>query len=124
MLALLTHPCILLAIGGGLGANSRYWLGVWFKARHLNDHFPWHTFSINVLGSFLLGLVVVFTKDRPAWQMLLGVGFCGGFTTFSTFSLETLALLEKDRIIAALGYALGSVMMGLLVAYIALKAAR
>lgn len=124
MLAVLSHPCVLLLLGGGLGANARYWLGELFKARHWSDAFPWHTFAINVLGSFALGLVAVLLKDRPAWALFLGVGVCGGFTTFSTFSLEALTLLEKGRTLAAAGYAVGSVLAGVLGAALAMRLAR
>ncbi len=124
MLAVLAHPCVLLFVGGGLGANARYWLGEYFKARHWSDEFPWHTFAINVLGSFVLGLVAVLLKDRPAWALFLGVGVCGGFTTFSTFSVEALAMLEKGRTSSAAVYALGSVFAGVLGAALALRLAR
>lgn len=124
MLALLSHPGVLVFLGGGLGALARYGVGEAFKARHWSDAFPWHTFAINVLGSFALGLVAVLLKDRPAWVLLLGVGVCGGFTTFSTFSVETLALIEKGRAPAAAGYALGSVLAGLLGAALAVRLAR
>ena len=86
--------------------------------------FPWHTFGINVVGSFVLGLVVVWCKDHPTWYLLLGTGVCGGFTTFSTFSLETLTLLEKDRIDLATAYVIGSVVAGLLGTMVAIKIAR
>ncbi len=124
MLALLTHPCVLLLVGGGLGANARYWLGELFKARHWADDFPWHTFAINVLGSFALGIVAATCKDRPAWQLFLGVGLCGGFTTFSTFSVEALSMLEKDRWLAAVGYVFGSALAGIAGAALAMKLAR
>jgi fluoride exporter len=123
VLAYLAHPCVLLLVGGGLGANARYWLGEWFKARHWSDAFPWHTFAINVVGSFVLGLVAATCKDRPAWQLLLGVGVCGGFTTFSTFSVEVLAMIEKDRLLAAAGYAVGSVVAGVMGAALAMRCA-
>lgn len=124
MLALLTHPCVLLLLGGGFGANARYWIGELFKARHWSEAFPWHTFAINVLGSFALALVAVHLKDRPAWALVLGVGVCGGFTTFSTFSLETLELIEKDRWLAAFAYSIGSVLAGIAGAVIAFRLAR
>lgn len=124
MLALLTHPFMLLFVGGGLGANARYWIGEAFKSRHWTDDFPWHTFAINVLGSFVLGFVTVAGKDRPSWQLFLGVGLCGGFTTFSTFSVETLAMLEKGRIFAAVGYVCGSVVAGIAGAALAMRLAR
>lgn len=124
MLAVLTHPCVLLLLGGGLGANARYWLGEWFKARHWSDDFPWHTIAINVLGSFVLGFVAALGKDRQAWHLFLGVGVCGGFTTFSAFSVETLEMIEKDRGLAAAGYVCGSVVAGVVGAAAAMRMAR
>ena len=121
---MLTHPFLLLLIGGGLGANARYWLGELFKVRGWSDGFPWHTFLINVVGSFVLGLVAVACKDRPAWHLFLGIGVCGGFTTFSTFSVETLTMLEKDRWPAASGYAFGSVAAGIFGAWLGIKMVR
>lgn len=110
MHSLLTHPAVLVFVGGGVGANARYWLGHWFAARGWTAHFPWHTLVINVLGSFVLGVVIVACKDRPGWFLLLGAGFCGGFTTFSTFSVETLLLVERARTGAVLAYTMGSVL--------------
>jgi fluoride exporter len=124
VLAVLSHPCVLLLVGGGLGANARYWLGEYFKTRHWSDTFPWHTFAINVAGSFALGLVAVLLKDRPAWALFLGVGVCGGFTTFSTFSVEALVMIEKGRTLAAAGYAVGSVVAGVMGAALAVRLAR
>jgi fluoride exporter len=121
---MLTHPVLLLFLGGGLGANARYWLGIFMKARGWSDQFPWHTFVINILGSFVLGLVLAACKERPAWFLFLGVGVCGGFTTFSTFSVELLELLEKDRLLAAAGYALGSALLALVGAWLGLKLLR
>lgn len=117
----------LAVVGGGaVGCVARYAVGR--AAPLLLDlrTFPWHTFGINVAGSFVLGLVAVWYKShpQPAWYLLLGTGFCGGFTTFSTFSLETLTLLEEDRPAAAAVYAVGSVVAGLVAAGLAVKLAR
>ena len=80
--------------------------------------FPWATFGINIVGSFLLGLLFATVKDHATWYLLLGAGFCGGFTTFSAFSLETLGLLERERWVEAAAYAQGSVVAGLLGAWL------
>ena len=119
-----THPCVLLLIGGGVGANLRYWLGIAFQSRGWTADFPWHTFAINVVGSLVLGFLTVACKDRPAALLLLGTGVCGGFTTFSTFSIETVNLLEKERYIAACAYALGSVLAALIGAAVGLRIAK
>jgi len=99
------------AFGGGIGAACRVLIYHWFQ-KQLS--FPWATFGINVVGSLLLGILFVVARDRPAMLLLLGAGFCGGFTTFSTFSLEALNLLESGRWVEAAAYAQGSVIAGLM----------
>lgn len=113
----------LLAAGGAAGTVARYAVGLWFKEREWSDQFPWHTLTINVAGSFLLGLIAVLLVNRPGWFLLLGTGFCGGFTTFSTFSIEALSLFEKGRPGAAIGYVCGSVLAGVVGAWAAVKLA-
>lgn len=110
---LLLHPALLVGLGGAVGSNARFWLGVWIKSFVWAEHFFWGTLMINVTGSILLGLVAVLWKDaRSPGFLLLGTGFCGGYTTFSTFSLETLRLLERGQWLAALAYVLVSVLAG------------
>jgi CrcB protein len=111
----------LVAVGGGAGAVLRYAAGRWAAGYHAVQEFPWHTLGVNVVGSFVLGAVAVWCKDRPGWFLLLGTGLCGGFTTFSTFSLETLTLIEKGRGWAATGYVTGSVAAGLVGAAVAVR---
>jgi fluoride exporter len=108
---------LLVFLGGGGGAVLRYWVGRWLPM-------PWATFGINVLGSFVLGLVVVACAQRPGWRALLGVGVCGGFTTFSTFSVETLELIESQRYATATGYVVGSVLAGLVGAWAGMRLIR
>jgi fluoride exporter len=122
--AILTSTVMLLTIGGALGTNARYWLAFWLNEASWRKHsawlvsFPVGTFVINVTGSFVLGLVgTIFLErlpDHREWFVLLGIGFCGGYTTFSTFEWETLQLL-RDRIwtLAAVNV-LGSVAVGFL----------
>jgi CrcB protein len=119
LVALLTHKTTLLLSGGALGTWARYGLSVLFKQRGWALTFPWGTFAINVTGSFVLGVVFVLIDtqrhpERGKWFLLLGTGFCGGYTTFSTFSLETyeLAVVRKQPWLAV-AYALGSVVAGL-----------
>lgn len=113
-----THPALLLAVGGGLGANARYWLGRWVLHHHGEPGgFPLATFTINVAGSLLLGIVAALcplpqTPRTRFWLVLVGTGFCGGFTTFSAFSLELLALVRQGRVGLALIYSLGSCLAG------------
>jgi CrcB protein len=124
----LTHPVTLLSVGGAAGANARYWLGAVVRSLWGVPAFPWITFAINVSGSVVLGFVAGLCLGRPddarkSWYLLLGTGFCGGFTTFSTFSLELLQLVQEGRLAAATGYAVGSVAAGVLGVWLALKLA-
>ena len=72
------------------------------------QHWPWGTFAVNLIGSFLIGAVYVVITEKaswhPDWRYVLIVGFLGAFTTFSTFSLETVALLESGKVVIAAGY--------------------
>ena len=130
IVAAVAHPVTLLMLGGGAGANARYWLGrvvaEWQQARFGTVEFPWATFVINVSGSALLGVVVAAFLGHPDgrhrnWYLLLATGFCGGFTTFSTFSYETLVLVEKGNVGAAVLYVFGSVAAGLLGVWLAVR---
>jgi fluoride exporter len=120
MISILTHPIVLLTVGGAVGTNARYWFGRWIASQHWTEHFPLATFTINVTGSLLLGFFVVPFRDRlPGWYILLGVGFCGGYTTFSTFALETVELLRHHPPGAAVLNVVGSVVVGCLVTWFA-----
>jgi fluoride exporter len=121
---ILTSTAAILAVGGALGTNARYWLGYWLDEASWRAHsdwlstFPVGTFVINVSGSFVLGLVAVLFRERMPdnhhWFLLLGVGFCGGYTTFSTFEWETFKLLRDELYWIAAANVLGSVSVGFL----------
>lgn len=106
---------LAVAIGGALGALSRYIVDRFIEAREFGV-FPWSTFTINVSGCLLVGVVIAALVDRhhaPAWLRLgLVMGVLGGYTTFSTFSQETLDLFEEGRIATATTYAMGSLAIG------------
>lgn len=104
---------IWISVGAMLGANARYWLGVWVAAI-ISSHLPFATFLINVTGSFLLGLVAGLTQRQPnpSLTLFFAVGFCGSYTTFSTFSLEILNLWSTGNQPLAVSYALASVFLG------------
>ncbi len=110
----------LVVVGGGAGAGLRFLVGLRVPAAV----YPWHTLGINAVGSFALGVLAGAGRDRPGWYALLGVGVCGGFTTFSTFSLETLTLLDEGRGWTAAGYVLGSVAAGLAGCWVGLRLGR
>lgn len=105
-------PLIFLAIAvaGGVGAVARFALDG-FIGHKLQASFPWATFIINVSGSLALGLLSAAAAGvflPPEWSLILGVGFLGGYTTFSSTSYETIRLLMDRRILASLANALGT----------------
>jgi len=100
-----------VALGGGLGATVRYLLGSWIFL-WAPPGFPWPTLTVNVLGSALLGMLaqgLTAPSASPQTRGFLAIGFCGGFTTFSAFDLDTLILLQDARYGLAGLYSLGSV---------------
>ena len=105
---------IVLSIGGILGVNARYWLGVWIN-RWTSPQFPWATVTINVTGSFLIGfLTVVLTRwmPHPNIRLMVITGFLGGYTTFSTFENDALTLWERGEGILMAANLIGSVTAG------------
>lgn len=111
---------LLVALGGGLGALLRYLLGGWIQAL-LGPAFPWSTLFINALGSFAIGLVVRLSLEgvlSGEARLFLAVGLLGGFTTFSSLSYETLALLQDGEALWAGAYALGSLALGLVLVFL------
>jgi fluoride exporter len=113
---------IAVAVGGALGSVARFWLTSAMTAV-TGPRFPWGTLLINVLGSFVIGLVagITLTPARvsmhPDIRIFLMTGVCGGFTTFSAFSLQTLELLQTGDVVPAFGYAIGSVILCVVATY-------
>lgn len=109
---------VLVGFGGMVGSIARFWLTVWLQ-RLGGTPFPLGTVTVNVLGSFVLGVVLALTLQRGEaahpLRALLGVGFCGGFTTMSTFSYETVALWREGQ----LAYATGNVLLTLVACVLA-----
>jgi CrcB protein len=106
-MALLTpFHFVAIAVGAAGGAWLRWLLGLWLN-RHA-DAIPWGTFAANMLGGYLIGLVVGVVAAHPEWppfwRLLIVTGFLGGLTTFSTFSAETVAFLEEGRLAMAAMY--------------------
>ncbi|MCR8550935.1 fluoride efflux transporter CrcB [Salipiger sp. P9] len=103
-----------VALGGALGASARYLTGVGMTAL-MGKTFPWGTLTVNILGSFLMGVLVVTLANFSAtrYAPLLMIGFLGGFTTFSSFSLDFATLYERGDIPLAIGYAAVSVLVSI-----------
>ena len=91
---------LAISMGAVVGANLRYWMSR-YAVRLLGPVFPYGTLTINVLGSFVLGFFLVWTTERtivdPRWRLLIAVGFCGGFTTFSSYAYETMVFFEQGQ---------------------------
>jgi CrcB protein len=105
---------IQVALGGAIGASARYLSNVGVM-RLIGPGFPWGTLAVNVLGSFLMGVLVVVLAHKDAMRLapFLMTGLLGGFTTFSAFSLDVMTLIERGQTNLALFYAIGSVLMSL-----------
>ena len=115
-----------LSLGGALGVNARYWLATWID-RLIGTRFPWATLTINLSGAFVLGLLATMaarlTPHHPTRLFWL-VGFLGGYTTFSTFALESHKLLDADSTVKSISYLVGSVLGGLLAVTLGILLAR
>ena len=112
---------VLVAIGAAIGGVLRYAIGVLTPSQ---SGFPWTTFGINIVGSFLLGIIIGLSSEKflsEEVRLLLAVGFCGGFTTFSTFSAESLSLLQTKEYLLAFGYILSSTTLGIMLTYLGFK---
>ncbi len=111
---------LLVAIGGATGSVARYLAGI-AMTRWLGMGFPWGTITVNIVGSFMIGLLTELLARRFSasmeMQMLLVVGFLGGFTTFSSFSLDTMALFERGESHLALAYVGASLVLSLSAAF-------
>ncbi|RKG29420.1 fluoride efflux transporter CrcB [Acinetobacter tianfuensis] len=107
---------LLVAAGGAIGASLRYGAGVWLIKP--NGFFPWTTWWVNVAGCFLAGVFFAWSQKYPVLQqegrLFLMVGILGGFTTFSSFGLETFQLLKQGHIGLALAYVCTSVIVGVM----------
>lgn len=104
----------MLSLGGILGVNARYWLGLWIT-RFTSPLFPWATLAINVSGCFAIGFLTTALArwlPHPNARLLVLVGFLGGYTTFSSFAFESVALWEHGEITRSLAYMAASVFSG------------
>ena len=113
---------LLVALGAAVGAPLRYLTDRVVQGR-IGSRFPWGTLTVNVAGSLVLGFLVGLPAS-PAWSALLGTGFCGALTTYSTFSWETLTLSRTRGPLLAFANVILSVTAGLAAAYLGLLLSR
>lgn len=107
---------ILIFLGGGTGSVLRYCVQLFMHERIVPYTFPWATFTVNLIGSFLIGLFYALSARfnfSPEVRLLLTAGFCGGFTTFSTFSNDGIGLLKGEFYGTFILYTLSSIAIGL-----------
>jgi CrcB protein len=116
-----------IAVGAAAGGVSRFYLGSAIQQR-FGASFPWGTLAINISGSLLLGFLIRYAMATPAISLevraMLTVGFCGGYTTFSSYSYETMVLMEEGQFGRAAVYSLGSVVLALLATFAGFMLAR
>jgi len=117
---------LAVAFGGALGAMSRFF--VYNAFIRSSSTYPSATFTVNVVGSFLIGMAFVLITERmemgPYWRGVVTVGFLGAFTTFSTFSMDVIGLLEQGEITRAILYVLSSVVVCIIAAWLGLTLAK
>ncbi|MBW0106459.1 fluoride efflux transporter CrcB [Pseudonocardia sp. KRD291] len=115
-----------VALGGVIGAEARYGLDLAWP--HTPDRFPWSTLVINVSGCLLMGVLMVVITERlrphPLVRPLLGVGVLGGYTTFSTYAVETVQAVDAGRVGVALGYVVATPVLAVLAVAAGAAAAR
>jgi CrcB protein len=110
-----------IAVGGSLGAIARYWVGSEVASR-LGTKFPYGTFVINISACIIIGFSLTYLGKRaelnPAWRFLIPTGFVGAYSTFSTYEWETLSSLRDGAFSLAALYAIGSLLLGLVAAWV------
>lgn len=113
---------LAIAFGGALGALTRSFVYDWFAQSGNNRWYPLPTLTVNVVGSFLMGIAWCCLVEKsllpPLWKDIISVGFLGALTTFSTFSLDVFRLLQSDRVAEALAYMLASITLCVLATWL------
>ena len=118
---------LLVGLGGGLGSIARYWCQRWMLMAYPH-FFPFGTFAVNIAGCFLIGIfwALSFRSSvfNDSWKLFLMTGLCGGFTTFSAFTLEGIGLIKEQKTGLFFLYTGASVITGLLATFIGMKIMR
>ncbi len=118
---------LLVGLGGGAGSILRYLCQRWF-AEVYSHSFPWGTFAVNITGCFLIGVFWGLTfktfDSNEHWKLFLMTGICGGFTTFSAFTLEGIGLIREEKIGLFFIYVASSVVVGLALTLLGMKLTR
>ncbi len=119
---------LFVFLGGGVGSLARYWVGVQ-ALRAFGSRWPYGTFTVNLLGGLLMGVLVGVLAhrggaDQDKWRVLFGVGCLGGFTTFSAFSLETALMVERRAYGQAFSYVAASVLLAVCFLFVGMMLAR
>lgn len=118
---------LLVGMGGGLGSIARYLAQRWAGSL-VAPGFPWGTFAVNITGCFLIGIFWGLSfksfETNEHWKLLLMTGLCGGFTTFSAFTLEGIGLMKEQKFALFFLYVAGSVLTGLLATYVGMRISR
>ena len=109
---------LFVGAGGAVGSMARYGIGH-ITSKYIHNPFPVGTFIINIIGSLIIGILFGLLSRNNSWleqggYLLLASGFCGGFTTFSTFALDNITLMQKGQSVTAIIYTALSVVIGLL----------
>lgn len=114
---------ILIFLGGGIGSIVRFLFSKWIP--YTENSFPWATFCANVVACLVLSLTISlisrFSISNNDYKLFLATGFCGGFSTFSTFSYETIKLMQNSCYLTAFTYAFSSVLIGFMTVFLVIK---
>lgn len=114
---------VLIGIGSFIGGVLRYLMSLTIQSKILST-FPFGTLTVNILGSFIIGIIFGLSEKfnlAPEWRLFLATGICGGFTTFSSFSLETMTMLQEGQYLYGASYISFSVLFGLLAVFLGMS---